>query len=346
MPAGVTLKTAAGALAVVASLATTCWPGPTRAQSVADFYRGKVIHLVIGINVGGGYDQEGRLVARFIGTHIPGNPTVVAENMVGAGGIIMANYLAGPAPQDGTYIGVFPQTLVLAQAVQATGVRYDESRFHWIGSLNATNSTLAVWHTSEIMTIEDAMTRSIPVAGSNKGADTYNYPRLLNEVLGTKFKLVSGYQGNSTMMMAMESGEVQGVTNSWESWKYTHPDWLRDKKIRILVQSEPKAADLPEVASVQQLTKTPEDRAVADLVLAGGAIGKSIGAPPGVPSDRVEALRRAFAVTLADPAFVEAARQAQIEIAPISGESIEATIGRVLTAPKAIIQRVEEIIEG
>jgi len=190
------------------------------------------------------------------------------------------------------------------------------------------------------------MTHSFVVAGSNKGADTYNYPRLLNDVLNTKFKLVSGYQGNGTMMMAMESGEVQGVTNSWESWKYTHPEWLKDKKIKILVQSEPKAADLPGVPSVQDLTKTKEDREVADLVLAGGSIGKSFGAPRGVPADRVKILRDAFQATLADPRFLAAAQKAQIEIAPISGESIGRTIDRVLRSPKPIVDRVRNIIEG
>jgi tripartite-type tricarboxylate transporter receptor subunit TctC len=332
--------------AMIACFCVSAFTDAGRAQSVADFYRGKVIHVVIGINVGGGYDQEGRLVAQFLGAHIPGNPTIIAENMVGAGGIIMANYFSGPAPQDGTYIGVFPQTLVLAQAVAAEGVRYDETRIHWIGSLNPTNSTMAVWHTSGISSIQDAMKRSVVVAGSNKGADTYNYPRLLNDVLGTRFNLVSGYQGNGTMMMAMESGEVQGVTNSWESWKYTHPEWVNERKIKILVQSEPKATDLPGVPSVQELTKSQEDREVADLVLSGGSIGKSIGAPPNVPPERVDALRKAFQEMLADPRFLATARKAQIEIAPISGVSIDQTIGRVLKSPPSIVDRVRKIIEG
>jgi len=185
---------------------------PAQADGVADFYRGKTINVLIGVNVGGGYDFEARLLARFMRGHIPGNPVLVPQNMVGAGGIKMANYLYAIAPQDGTALGMFPDTLIAAQAVGTEGVQYDANRFFWLGSMSTSPVTLAVWHTAGVQTIDDARKKEIVVAASNKGAITYTFPRMLNELLGTRFKIVSGYQGNSTMTVAMERGEVDGVT--------------------------------------------------------------------------------------------------------------------------------------
>src|SRR5205807_4758767 len=207
-----------------------------RADGVADFYRGKTISVLIGVNVGGGYDFEARLLARFMRAHLPGNPALVAQNMVGAGGIKMANYLYSIAPQDGTAIGMFPSTLVAAQAVGTEGVQYDANRFAWLGSMTKSTNTFAVWSATGVRSIEDARRRDLTAAASNKGAITYSFPRMLNAFLGTRLKIVSGYQGNSTMVVAMERREVDGVTNSWDSWKSLNPAWIKDNKINILVQ--------------------------------------------------------------------------------------------------------------
>src|SRR5215813_6001861 len=169
-----------------------------RADTVADFYRGKTINVYIGVNVGGGYDFEARLLARFMKAHIPGNPALVPQNMIGAGGIKMANFLYAIAPQDGTAIGMFPNTLIAVQAVGTDGAQYDANKYAWIGSVSTSPLTIAVWHSKGVRTIEDARSRDVVVAASNKGAITYTFPRMLNEFLGTKFKIVSGYQGNST----------------------------------------------------------------------------------------------------------------------------------------------------
>jgi tripartite-type tricarboxylate transporter receptor subunit TctC len=239
------------------------------AQGVADFYRGKTISVLIGVNVGGGYDFEARLLARFMRAHIPGNPLLVPQNMIGAGGIKMANYLYAIAPQDGTAIGMFPNTLVAAQAVGTEGVQYDANRFSWLGSITTSPVTLAVWHAAGVQSIEDARKREIVVAASNKGAITYTFPRMLNEFLGTRFKIVSGYQGNGTMTIAMERGEVEGVTNSWDSWKSFNPAWVEEKKIKVLVQTEPKSADLAGVPSVLELARNPSDRQIMALIVSG-----------------------------------------------------------------------------
>jgi len=314
------------------------------ADSVADFYRGKTISVLIGVNVGGGYDFEARLLARFMRAHIPGNPVLVPQNLIGAGGIKMANFLYSIAAQDGTAIGMFPNTLIAAQAVGTEGVQYDANRFSWIGSISTSPVTLAVWHTAGVASIADAQRREIVVAASNKGAITYTFPHMLNELLGTRFKIVSGYQGNSTMTVAMERGEVQGVTNSWDSWKAFNPAWIAERKIKILVQDEPKAKDLADVPSVQELARNADDRRVIELIVAGDALGKPVAASPNVPAERVKALREAFEATLRDPAFLEAAAAARTEIAPVPGVELQAIVQNVLATPKNLAERAKSII--
>ena len=317
---------------------------PAHAESVADFYRGRTINVLIGVNVGGGYDFEARLLARFMRAHIPGNPLLVPQNVIGAGGIKMANYLYSIAAQDGTAVGMFPSTLVAAQAVGTDGVQYDANKFAWLGSITTSPVTLAVWRDSTVRSLDDARRQEVVVAASNKGAITYTFPHMLNELLGTKFKIVSGYQGNSTMTVAMERGEVQGVTNSWDSWKSFNPAWVREGKIRVLVQTEPKAKDLPDIPSVQELARSASDRQVMALIVSGDALGKPLAASPNIPPERVQALRDAFEATIRDPAFIEAAAAARVEINPISGTALQATVARVLATPKDLAERARMII--
>src|SRR5215467_6358955 len=266
-------------VAMVIALSVAFVSSGARAEEVADFYRGKTINVYIGVNVGGGYDFEARLLARFMKAHIPGNPTLVPQNMIGAGGIKMANYLYSIAPQDGTAIGMFPNTLVAVQAVGTDGAQYDANRFSWIGSMTTSPLTFASWHTTGAKTIEDARRRELTVAASNKGAITYTFPRMLNEFLGTKLKIVSGYQGNSTMVVAMERGEVDAVTNSWDSWRSLNPAWLREKKINLLVQTEPKSKEL-NIPSVQDLARNEDDRQVIALIISGDSLGKPMALTP------------------------------------------------------------------
>ena len=317
---------------------------PARADSVADFYHGKTITMLIGINVGGGYDFEARLLARFIRAHIPGNPTIIPQNMVGAGGIKMANYLYSIAPQDGTAIGMLAATLPAVQAVGTEGVQFDANKLLWIGSISQSPVTLATWYTSGIETIADARAKEVVAAASNKGAITYTFPHMMNELLGTHIKIVSGYQGNGTMTIAMERGEVQAVTNSWDSWKSFNPEWVAEKKIRILVQTEPKSSELAGIPSVQELARNAEDRQVIDLITSGDGLGTPVAAPPNVPSDRLQALRDAFAATLKDPDFIAAAKAARVEIDPIYSASLQNTVTKVLATPKNLAQRAKAII--
>jgi tripartite-type tricarboxylate transporter receptor subunit TctC len=328
-------------LPMLAGLALSC--AGARADEVADFYRGKTIHVYIGVNVGGGYDLEARLLARFLKAHIPGNPTLVPQNMIGAGGIKMANYLATIAPQDGTAIGMFPNTLIAAQAVNTAGVQYNANAFSWLGTMTTSPLTFTTWHTTGVKTIDDARRRELVVAASNKGAITYTFPRMLNEFLGTKLKIVSGYQGNSTMIIAMERGEVDAVTNSWDSWRSLNPAWIAEKKINLLVQSEPKSKELA-IPSVQELARNDDERQVIALILSGDALGKPMATAPNVPAARVQALRRAFEATVRDPEFIKAAAQARIDVNPIGGTTLQDTVRRVLATPRHLADRARAII--
>jgi tripartite-type tricarboxylate transporter receptor subunit TctC len=330
-------------LALLLGAAVALSPAGARADAVADFYRGKTINVYIGVNVGGGYDFEARLLARFMKAHIPGNPTLVPQNMIGAGGIKMANYLYSIAPQDGTAIGMFPNTLIAVQAVGTDGAQYDANKFSWIGSMTTSPLTFTVWHTSGVRTIEEAQRKELTVAASNKGAITYTFPRMLNEFLGTKLKIVSGYQGNSTMVIAMERGEVDAVTNSWDSWKSLNPGWLAEKKINLLVQTEPKAKEL-DIPSVQELARNDDDRQVIALIISGDSLGKPMATAPNVPADRVKALRDAFDATIKDPEFLKAAAAARIEVNPIAGLRLQDTVRSVLATPKHLAERAKAII--
>jgi tripartite-type tricarboxylate transporter receptor subunit TctC len=209
-------------------------PIAAQAEPVADFYRGKTVNLLIGVGVGGEYDIQARLVARHIGKHIPGNPTVVPQNMTGAGGLRMTNYLYNVAPKDGTYVGMIANSFPAMQAAGIAGVQFDAGKMQWIGSIAPVVETMTVWHTTGIKNIDDLRSRETVAGASARGAITYFYPQMMNELLGTKFKIVTGYPGGNQINLAMERGEVEARNNTWSSWKATTAAWLAEKKITVI----------------------------------------------------------------------------------------------------------------
>ncbi len=327
-----------GLLAV--SLAGT----PARAQSVADFYRGKTVNVLIGVGVGGEYDLQARLVARHIGKHIPGNPNVVPQNMTGAGGIKMANYLFTQAPRDGTYIGMLGNNFAATQAVGGQGVQFDVVKFRWLGTIAPVVETMAVWQTTGVKTIDDARKREIVAGASGKGAITFIYPSMMNEFLGTKFKIVTGYAGGNEINLAMERGEVEARNNTWSSWKATKAAWLADKKIAVIAQAGPRAPDL-DVPSVEELTRTPDDRKLIELVVSGTRLGRPMATTPDVPEERLAALRAAYRATMADPAFRAEAANLNFEVAPVYGEEMQTIVGEVMSTPKELAARAKHLLE-
>jgi tripartite-type tricarboxylate transporter receptor subunit TctC len=319
---------------------------PARADSVADFYRGKTINLLIGVNVGGSYDRDARLVARHLGSHLPGNPTIVPQNMIGSGGIVMANFLQTIAPQDGTAIGMIPNTLVANQLVGMGSVRYDLGKFHWLGSIMpVAHSAMVAWHASGVRTIEDARRQQITAGASPKGSFVYAMPALLNEFLGTRFKIVAGYQGIATIYLAMERGEVDSLGVTWGEFKVEKSDLIRDQKVRVLVQSAPKAEDLPDVPTVDELANDAAARGPMDFLLAGNALGRPLAAPPGTPAERVAALRAAFDETMRDPRFLHDVEMSRTEFGPIGGETLQRSVEQILATPKPWIERARVVLQ-
>jgi tripartite-type tricarboxylate transporter receptor subunit TctC len=317
---------------------------PAAGDPVADFYRGKNVNVLIGVGAGGEYDLHARLVARHIGRHIPGNPTVVPQNMTGAGGLRMLNYLYGVAPRDGTMIGMSANAFPALQAVGHSGVQFDAGKMSWLGTIAPVVETMAVWHAAGIKSIEDARKREVSVGATARGAISYFYPALMNDLLGTKFKIVTGYPGGNAVNLAMERGEVEGRNNTWSSWKVTKAAWLAENKITIIAQAGPRASDL-DAPSLEDAARTPEERQFMELVLSGTQFGRPLTTNAGVPVERVAALREAFAATMNDPHFLAEAKQLNIEVDPVLGERMQRIVEKILATPPSIAARAKVLLE-
>ncbi len=315
-----------------ALLALLAPAGAARAQNaVADFYKGKNVDLYVGYSVGGAYDVYARLISRFIGKHIPGNPTVVPRNMDGAGSLRLANWLYQVAPKDGLAFGTFSRGAAFDPLLGVQGAAFDPTKFNWIGSANDEVSVCVAWRTSGITSIEEAMTKELIVGGTGGSADTDQFPKILNGVLGTKMKLIVGYPGGNDVNLAMERGEVKGRCGwSWSSVKSTQMNWVRDKTVSVLVQlSLAKHPDLPDVPLVMDLAKTDEQRLILKTIFARQVMGRPYAAPPGVPKERVEALRKAFEETMQDKEFLAEAGKVGLEITPVAGAKLQDLVSEV-----------------
>jgi len=319
--------------------------GGAYADGVADFYRGKNVNVLIGVAVGGEYDLHARLVSRYLGKYIPGNPAVVPQNMTGAGGLKMANYLYEVAPRDGTNIGMLANTFPAMQAAGVKGVMFDAEKFNWIGSICPTVETMTVWKTTGVQSIGDARKKEVIAGATGRGAITYMFPAMLNEFAGTKFKIVTGYPGGNDVNLAMERGEVGARNNTWSSWKVTKPAWLANKDITVIVQAGPKAADLPFVPSVEEIIPDADNRKVVELLVSGTRLGRPLATTPGVPEERVKALRDAFDSVMKDPEFLKEAAAANIDVDPVRGADMQEFVKKVLATPKNLAARARELIE-
>jgi tripartite-type tricarboxylate transporter receptor subunit TctC len=318
---------------------------PAIAQSVADFYRGKSVRVLIGVGVGGDYDVQARFLARHIGRHIPGAPSAVPENMTGAGGLKMTNYLYKLAPKDGTVIGIIANNFPALQAASGQGVQFDAVKFQWLGAMTRETNTMVVWHTTGVRTVDDMRRTEVAAGASGRGAITYTFPAMMNDLLGTKFKIVTGYAGGNEINLAMERGEVAARINSWASWKITKPDWLRDKKIVIIAQGGRRSPELSDVPSVEDLARSEADRQVIRMLMSGASLGRPFTAPPGVPAARIAALRAAFAETMTDETFRAEAAAAKMELDPLSGNEMQAMMDELLKTPPAVAERARAFLQ-
>ena len=339
-----TKKMARGAAASILILLTAVSLG--FAQSPAEFYKGKNIELYIGYSIGGGYDLYARVLARHIGKHIPGNPTIVPKNMEGAGSLRLANWLARVAPRDGTVFGTVGRGVPFDPLLGLPGTQFKAPDFSWIGSANNEVSICTSWGTSQITKIEDVFTKQMIIGGTGPSDDTVQFPEVLNGVLGTKFKIISGYPGGNDVVLAMERGEVEGRCGwSWSTITATHPDWVKDKKIHLLVQlALEKHPDLPNVPVIVDLAKTNEQRQIIKLIFARQVVGRPYLAPPGIPKDRLEILRKAFMETMVDKDFLADANKSKLEITPVTGDKVEALVKEIYETPPAVAQKAGALL--
>jgi tripartite-type tricarboxylate transporter receptor subunit TctC len=317
-----------------------------QAQTPADFYKGKTVEMYIGYSVGGGYDVYGRLVARFIGKHIPGNPTVVVKNMEGAGSMRLANWIYNVGPKDGTVMGTVARGIAFDTLFGMPGAQFDGNKYTWIGSANDEVSVCVAWHTSGVTKFEQLMEKEMIVGGTGGSADTDQFPKVINAVLGTKMKVVAGYPGGNDINLAMERGEVSGRCGwSWSSVKSTQAAWLKDKKINVLVQlSLAKHEDIPEIPLIMDLAKTDEQKQIFKLIFARQVLGRPFLAPPGIPADRVAALRKAFMDTMKDPEFLAEADKMKLEITAVSGEALQKIVQEAYETPKDVVKKTGDIL--
>ena len=310
-----------------------------------DFYKGKQLRILIGTPPGGGYDAYGRLVGRHIANFIPGKPSVVLTNMPGASGIKLANYLYAVAPRDGTTFAIFNKSMPFYERVGHAGIQYKSVDFNWIGSLSQAPDVVSVWHTTGVSTIEQAKKQEIIVGADSGGGTMSAYPLLLNATVGTRLRIVQGYEGGNAVDLAMEKGEVQGRgSNPWETWKTTRPNWVKERLVRPLVQVGLKRdVDLPDVPLLMELAANEEQKLMFRLVSAPVGMERPFAAPPGVPAELRDILREAFFRMAQDKAFLADAEKLNMGIDPQRGEDVEKIVAEIIGASDAIVQKVKAI---
>jgi tripartite-type tricarboxylate transporter receptor subunit TctC len=314
---------------------------PAFAQPPEQFYKGKQIELAIGYPPAGSNDFYARMLARHLGKHIPGNPTVVPQNRPGAGSFLTLAYVYGVAPKDGSVIGIGAPTAPLDEKLGTQGVRFKTAELNWIGRIDSLINIVFTWHTSPVKTVADALKTEAKLSGTGVGSTVSIYPTVMNHVLGTKFKLIMGYKGSNDAQLAVERGEVEGHSTSWTAVKVAHPDWRPDKKINILVQfAIKKHPELTDVPTVVELARNDEERQVLSAVVNAAEIGTSFFTSPNVPKDRVDVLRRAFDLTMKDPEFLAEAERTKLTVGPFPGEELQKLVADVAAIKPDILEKV------
>ena len=329
-------------IAVVAAIAAI----PAHAATAADFYRGRTIQVLVGFGPGGGYDLYARTLARFMGKHIPGNPTMLPQNMPGAGSLKAMNYIYNVAPKDGTVIGTFARGLVIEPLLgHAQGTRFQATKFSWVGSVSNEVSVCAFWSTTGIKSWADMQKKPYKIGGSAAGADSEIFPTVLKNIFHLPMQVVTGYSGGGAdINLGMQRGEVDGRCGwSWSSLVSESRPLLDGKKIDITLQlALEKHEDLPNVPLVMDLAKTPQDKAALKLIVSRQSIARPFAAPPGVPADRLAVLRAAFDATMKDPDFLAEAKKLQLEVRPVSGAAVQKLISDIYASPPAVIKLAAE----
>ncbi len=344
MPA---IRKATAAWAALAGLAGVVIASPPAAAQ-ADFYKGKTIELTVSTGVGGGLDANARVVARHLANHIPGQPTIVVKNMPGAGHIRAANYVFTQAPKDGTTIATFIPIFVMAQVIERSrSIQFNSAQFNWLASTSSSNGTVYVWHTSGIRSVEDATRRVVVMGGTGAGSYTIIYPTVMNSLIGTRFKLVTGYASAAEVGLALERGEIEGrAGNNFNSLKAENGEWLRTNKINLIAQiGLARDAEFPQVPLLTDFAKSEDDRQILRLFSTDVVIGRPFVTSPGVPAERVALLRRAFDAMMKDPAYLDDSKKASLDVAPTDGVTIQKIVADLVGTPDNIIAKAKLAME-
>jgi tripartite-type tricarboxylate transporter receptor subunit TctC len=327
--------------ATVLSAALVGLAATASAQTPEQFYAGKTVDFVIGYPPGGSNDTLGRLVARHISKHIPGKPTVVPKNQPGAGSFLAVNTIFNVSPKDGTVIGIGAPTTPLDEKLGTQGVRFKTAELNWIGRLDSLVNIVFMWKTAPVKTFADAQKIQSTLSATGIGSTVSIYPTVMNNVFGTKFKLIMGYKGSSEAMLAVERGEAEGHSTSWTALKVAHPDWLRDKNVTILVQFALKRhAELPDIPTAVDLARNDEERAILRAIMNATEVGTAFFTTPGVPADRLTTLRRAFDATVRDPELLADAEKIHVGVSPMTGEELQTLVAEVSNLPPGLLEKV------
>ncbi len=319
--------------------------GPAN-SSVEDFYRGKQYKVLVGSTPGGGNDLFARMFAKHFGKHVPGNPTWAVVNMPGAGGLLVTQQIYKLQPKDGSVVAAVQRGVPLEPLLSGKDLQYDSQKMKWLGSLNKETNLIIAWHTAKVKTADDLFKYEFIAGSSGGGADSLTYPRLLNKTLGTKFKVITGYAGGEEQSLAMERGETDGRASvPWTTVRANHSDWLRDKKINIIVQMAlERDPELPDVPNVIEYVKDPKDRQVFELLFARQETGRPYAVPPEIPADRLAALRAAFIATAKDPEFIKDMEQRGGSVELLNGEDMERLVARLYRTPEDVVRMAREVL--
>ena len=310
-----------------------------------DFFKGKTITIINSTGNGGSYFNLAQSISRYMPKYIPGAPSMVVNSMPGAGNVLATNFMYNTAPRDGTHIATINNSIPLHQALNGRGVKYDATKFHWLGSTGTYNSVAYVWSASGVTKIQDVFEREVLLGGTGAGSSIVIYPVAMNSLLGAKFKIVLGYKSTSEIDIAMERGEVQARTGSFTGLRSEHPEWLRDRKVNILLQIGGKPyPDLPNVPMLTDLARNAEERQILEVVSSPIALGRPYLAPPGIPVDRLALLRSAFSKTMQDEAFVSEVKKMDHEINPLSADETARVVSSTINAPRAILEKAMAIL--
>jgi tripartite-type tricarboxylate transporter receptor subunit TctC len=333
------------AAAVLVGLMVLAAVAPAAAQTSPNALAGKTFRMIIGFGVGGGYDLWARVVAQHMGKHLPGNPTLISQNMPAGGSLAAANYLYEVAPKDGTVIGLIGRDAPLAPITGAPGARFEPTKMSWLGTPTKETNICIAYHTAAVKTVKDLYDKELLMGDVGPGSGTRAYPKTLAALLGMKFKLVSGYPSSADIFLAMERGEVQGICESLDSVRSRRPDWISTKQVSVLFQGAPEASpELEGVPLARDLARNDEERQAIDFLYAGQGIGRPFAAPPNLAPEVLKMLRDAFDATMKDPEFIADVKKQKFDLDPENGESLAGLINKIYATPKPIVDKVTALI--